>query len=67
MFIITGEGVEYNPGQYINVNITVGFTNASFDIIINNDNVLEDDRRVNISITSITNGHNVGISTVVSG
>ena len=38
----------------------VGETNVSFDIVTTNDNVLEGDQRVNVSISSITNGHKVG-------
>ena len=36
----------------------VGSTQASFEIVINfNDNILENDEKFNISVTSITNDH----------
>ena len=58
--IITGEAIDYNTGIHINVTFPVGSTNASYDIIINNDNVLEGNNKLNISIGSITNDHIVG-------
>ena len=54
---IIGGGIDYNPGPY-NVTFPIGSTIASFNITIIDDGVLEDDEMFNISITSITNGHN---------
>ena len=51
--------MDYNSGPY-NVTFPVGSTNASFDIVIINDSVSEDNETFNISIISITNGHIVG-------
>ena len=65
MLLATGESIDYNSGPY-NVTFPVGSTNASFDIIINDDNVLEADEMFNVSITSITNGHIVGIPAVAT-
>lgn len=62
---ITGGGIDYTSGPY-SVNFPVGSTNASFDIKINNDRVLEEDEVFNISINSITNGHIVGIPKVAA-
>ena len=58
-------GVDYNSGPY-NVTFPIGSTNASFDIAIIDDGVLEDDEMFNISITSITNGHIVGTPAVAT-
>ena len=62
---IVGGGVDYNSGPY-NVTFPIGSTNASFNITIVDDNVLEDDEMFNISITSITNGHTVGTPAVAT-
>ena len=65
-FVIT-EGVDYNSGPY-NVTFPVGSTTASFDIVINENSVLENNKMFNISITSITNDHIVdtpGVATVI--
>ena len=37
----------------------IGSTNASFDIVINVDNILESDELFLLEITSITNGHSL--------
>lgn len=44
----------------------IGSTNASFDIIINDDSSLEDNEKFNVSIDSITNNHIVGIPGVTT-
>ena len=38
----------------------IGSTNASFDIVINVDDVLENDELFQLQITSVTNGHSLG-------
>ena len=58
-------GSDYNFGPY-SVAFPIGSTNASFNITIIDDNVLEDDEMFNISITSITNGHIVGTPAVAT-
>ena len=61
-FVIIIGGVDYSIGPY-NVTFPVGSTNAPFDIIINDDNDnsgIESDESFDISITSITNDHNIG-------
>ena len=40
--ITVARGVDYDSGPY-DITIPVGMTSASFNITINNDNVLEDD------------------------
>ena len=65
MIIVVTGSVDYNTRPY-NVTFPAGSTNASFDIIINDDDVLEDDEIFNISIASITNGHIVGIPAVAT-
>ena len=65
-FTINILGQDYSSGPYT-VTFPIGFTNVSFDIMINEDNIMEDDEMFNISITSITNGHivgNPGVATV---
>ena len=62
---IAGGGVDYNSGPY-NVTFPIGSTIASFDIIVNNDSVSENDEMFNISITSITNGHIMGTPAVAT-
>ena len=57
--------VDYYSGPY-NISFPIGSTNASFDITIIDDGVLEDDEMFNISITSITNGHIVGTPAVAT-
>ena len=57
--------MDYNSGPY-NVTFPAGSTNASFDIVINNDIVSEDNETFNISIIPITNGHIVGIPEVAT-
>ena len=60
MVNIIGEDLANNSGLYINVTFTVGSTNTSFNITTTEDNILEGDQKINISINSITNGHSVG-------
>ena len=57
--------VDYYSEPY-NISFPIGSTNASFDITIIDDGVLEDDEMFNISITSITNGHIVGTPAVAT-
>ena len=57
--INTGKGIDYNSGSYTVV-FPIGSTNASVDIMIYDDDLLEEDEDLNISITSITNRHIVG-------
>ena len=52
---VTGGGVDYNSGPYT-VIFPNGSTNASFNIIINDDNVLEESEVFVISIESVTYG-----------
>ena len=55
---VTG-GADYNSGPYT-VIFPIGSTNASFDIIINLDTLLEGDEKFNVSVDSFTSGHIVG-------
>ena len=52
---VTGGGDDYSSGPYT-VIIPIGSTNASFDIIINDDDVLEDNEVFVIFIESVTYG-----------
>ena len=66
---VTGGGVDYNSGPYT-VIFPAGSTNASFDIVINDDSVLEGDEMFNVSINSFTDGRIVhvdppGVATVI--
>ena len=54
--LYVGGGVDYNSGPYT-VTFPIGSTNASFDIIINVDSVLEGDESFNVSIAAIVNGY----------
>ena len=51
---VTGGGVDYDSGPYI-VTFPAGVTSASFDIIINDDNVLEDDEVFRLIIDLLPN------------
>ena len=42
--------------------LPAGSTNASFDIIIINDTVLESEESFQLTIVSVTNGHNMDIA-----
>ena len=53
------EGVDFISGPYT-VIFPIGSTNASFDIAINVDNILENDELFQLEITSVTNGHSLG-------
>ena len=57
--IYIGGGIDYESGPY-NVTFPIGCTNASFDIIIYDDNVFEGDESFIISIETIINHHTVG-------
>ena len=58
-----GGGVDYNSGSY-NVQFDAGVTRKSFDVMINNDNVLESDESftLNISAFSLPNKVTIGDS-----
>ena len=58
-------GSDYNSGPY-NVTFPIRSTIASLIIRINDDDISENDETFNISITSITNGHIVGIPRVAT-
>lgn len=62
---LSGGSIDYNSGPYT-VNFPIGSTNSSFDIMVYNDNVFEDNETFNVSINSITNGHVVGTPGVVA-
>ena len=49
----TGGGVDYDSGPYT-VTFPAGQTRASFDVPINDDNILEDDESFHLSIVNIT-------------
>ena len=57
--ILTGGGVDYNSGPY-NAIFPIGSTNASFDIIIIDDGVMETDENFDVSVVLFTSGHIVG-------
>ena len=59
MIIVDTGGIDYDSGPY-NVIFPAGSTNTSFDIMINDDGVLEDDETFLVSIKSIINGHHIG-------
>ena len=46
-----GGGVDYNSGPYT-VQFDVGVTRVSFDVLINNDNILEGDETFNLKINA---------------
>ena len=56
-----GGGVDYNSGPY-SVQFNVGVIRASFDVSINNDNILEGDETFNLNIntSSLPSGVTVG-------
>ena len=56
-----GEGVDYNSGPY-SVQFNVGVTRVSFNVSINNDNILEEDEifTLNINSSSLTNRITIG-------
>ena len=56
-----GEGVDYNSGPY-SVQFNVGVTRVSFNVSINNDNILEEDEifNLNINSSSLTNRITIG-------
>ena len=62
LYNVTG-GVDYNTGPY-SVTFPIGSTNASFNITINNDDVLEDDEIFTLHISPVTSGLNVGTPNV---
>ena len=65
--VYVGGGVDYNSGPY-NVTFPAGVTNVSFNVLINNDNILEVNEEFNLIIrhsssSSITTGspHNTTV------
>ena len=60
MYDVTGDDVDYGAEEYI-VTFAVGSINASLDITINDDNLLENDETFRVTIHSVTNNHTVGI------
>ena len=56
---VTGGGVDYNSGPY-NVTFPPGFIIASFDVIINDDGVLEETETFTLAISQFTNNNTVG-------
>ena len=48
-----GGGVDYNSGPY-NVQFNAGVTRVSFNVSINNDNILEEDETFNLNVNSIS-------------
>ena len=46
-----GGGVDYNSGPYT-VQFNAGVTRASFDVLVNNDNILEDSETFNFSVNA---------------
>ena len=46
-----GGGVDYNSGPY-SVQFDAGVTRVSFDVMINNDNIFEDNETIYFNITS---------------
>ena len=56
----TGGGIDYDAEEY-DVTFAIGLVNASLDISINNDSLLEKDETFRVSIHSVTNNHSVGI------
>lgn len=57
---ILGEGVDYSSGPYI-VTFPIGSTNASLDIAINDDGILEGDETFSVYIVPFTNENIVGV------
>ena len=49
IIIVTGGGVDYQSGPY-NVKFPAGVTNVSFNVLINNDNILEVNEEFNLII-----------------
>ena len=63
LMVVTGS-VDYDSGPY-NVTFPAGSTNASFDIMINDDGVLEYIEIFVVSINSIINGHHISDPSIV--
>ena len=59
---LTGGGVDYNSGPYY-LTFSAGVTSASFNVIINNDNVLEDNEEFNL----IINAHSLPNNIITAG
>ena len=55
-----GEGVDYNSGLY-NVQFDAGVTRSSFDVMINDDNILESDESFGLFINVFSLPNNVTI------
>ena len=51
--IVTGGGVDYDPGPYT-VTCPAGVTSVPFDVPINDDNILENDEEFTLSILQHT-------------
>ena len=69
MYDVTGSDIDYNYEEY-NVTFLAGYTRVSFDVmIINDDDLTNEYELVNISISSISNGHtsigDPGVATVI--
>ena len=62
LYNVTGGGVDYNSGPY-NVTFPAGVTRASFNITINNDDVLEDGETFNLIIAEDSLPENVTLGT----
>ena len=57
---IIGQGIDYNSGPY-DVTFPAGSTNASLDIVINDDGILEGDETFSVYIVPFTNENIVGV------
>ena len=62
-YLITGGGVDYNSVLY-NVTFSAGATNVSFDVIINNDTILENNETFNLTIIGDSLPENVTVGKI---
>ena len=56
---VTGGGVDYNSGPY-NVTFPIGSTIVLFDVVINDDGILEGTETFTLVISQFTNNNTVG-------
>ena len=61
----TGRDVDYSSGPY-HIIILAGSTNATFNVMINSDNVLEDNETFSVEIVLISNDHTLGTPKVAT-
>lgn len=53
MLYFTGGGIDYDSGPH-NVTFPAGVTNVTFNVMINNDNILEENEIFTLSVTAVS-------------